>query len=89
MPGQKIQKAESQKKRADFSKKYRNQDQITRIVLEFKTAWEKAFSPIMENSVKRKNRGKLYPKEEKKEKRRKKGRKMYELSMCCAQQHPR
>lgn len=72
MPGQKIQKAESQKKRADFSKKYRNQDQITRIVLEFKTAWEKAFSPIMENSVKRKKQRKTLPKGRKEGKKKEK-----------------
>lgn len=54
-----MQTAESQKKRADFSKKYRNQDQITKIVLEFKTAWEKASLPTVENAVKRQNRGKL------------------------------
>lgn len=60
-PAQKIWKAESRgKKRLTFLKYiYINQGQITRIVLEFKPAWDKVSLPTMQNSIKRQKQRKL------------------------------
>lgn len=56
MPAQKTEKAESREKGLILKKNHKNQGQETRIVLEFKTAWESLFANN-KNSIKGQNRG--------------------------------